>query len=241
MIELIPAIDIIEGLCVRLTQGDYGTKKVYGKPAQLAREFERMGLRRLHIVDLDGAKSSHVVNLEILREITRTTHLVVDFGGGVKTDEDIEAAFSAGASMVTVGSIAVTEPETYLRWLRTYGAEKLILGADTRDGKVSINGWSEDSATELGDFLAHHLALGTRNVLCTDISRDGTMQGPAVELYARMMSEHPECRLIASGGVRSVDDIEALDKARVPAVVVGKAFYEGSITEAELRERGYVG
>ena len=187
-IELIPAIDIIEGRCVRLTQGDYDTKKTYGDPVALAQEFEQLGFRRLHVVDLDGAKSKHVVNLPVLREITRKTRLTVDFGGGVKTDEDLEQAFEAGAALVTAGSIAVTEPDRYLRWLEQYGAGRLILGADVRQGRVSINGWKEDSPEELSQFLQRYMQAGTRNVLCTDISRDGMLQGPAIDLYREVIS-----------------------------------------------------
>lgn len=233
-IELIPAIDLIEGQCVRLTKGDYDTKKTYGDPVALAQEFEQLGFRRLHVVDLDGAKSKHVVNLPVLREITRKTRLTVDFGGGVKTDADLEQAFEAGAAMVTAGSIAVTEPERYLRWLEQYGAERLILGADVRNGRVSINGWQEDSTDELSDFLRRYMQAGTRNVLCTDISRDGMLQGPATDLYREVMQAHPTCHLIASGGVGSIRDILDLDAAGIPAVVFGKAIYEGRINLKEL-------
>ena len=230
MIELIPAIDIIEGKCVRLTKGDYDTKKVYGDPLEMAQQFEDLGMRRLHVVDLDGAKSKHVVNLAALRAITAHTGLIVDFGGGVKTDEDIEKAYEAGATLVTVGSIAVTDPERYLGWLQKYGPDRLILGADVRDGHVSINGWKEDSDVMLEDFLLRYMKEGTRNVLCTEISRDGTLEGPAIDLYRRIMARYPQCRLIASGGVGSTEDILALEAAGVPSVVFGKAFYEGKIS-----------
>ena len=237
--ELIPAIDIIEGKCVRLTKGDYDTKKVYGDPLAMAQQFEDLGLRRLHVVDLDGAKSKHVVNLAALRAITTQTGLIVDFGGGVKSDDDLEKAFEAGAQMVTVGSIAVTEPERYLGWLGKYGAERLILGADVRDGKVSINGWKEDSNVKLEDFLEHYMQAGTRNVLCTEISRDGTLEGPAIELYQSIMKRYPMCHLIASGGVGSTEDILALEQAGIPAVVFGKAYYEGKISlPLPLQRRG---
>lgn len=229
MIELIPAIDIIEGKCVRLTKGDYDTKKVYGNPLDMALQFEDMGLSRLHVVDLDGAKSKHVVNLSALRSITSRTSLCVDFGGGVKSDDDMEKAFEAGAAMVTVGSIAVTDPDRYLGWLGKYGAERLILGADVRQGKVSINGWKQDSDVMLHDFLARYIDAGTRNVLCTEISRDGTLQGPAINLYQDIIRRFPQCYLIASGGVGNNQDIEALEKAGIPAVVFGKAYYEGHI------------
>ncbi len=237
MIEIIPAIDIIGGRCVRLTRGDYDTKKEYGDPVALASGFEQLGFRRLHIVDLDGAKSRHVVNLSVLQAITSRTKLVVDFGGGVKSDDDIKRVFDSGAAMVTVGSIAVTRPDTCLGWLHTYGAERIILGADVRGGFISTNGWLEESAVTLQDFLSKYLKAGVRHVLCTDISRDGTLQGPATELYAQVMKTHPQCRLIASGGVRSLDDIEALERAGVPAVVFGKAIYEGTINLKELIAR----
>ena len=230
MIELIPAIDIIEGKCVRLTKGDYDTKKVYGDPLEMARQFEEMGVRRLHVVDLDGAKSMHVVNISTLRAITTHTSLVVDFGGGVKSDDDLEMAFDAGATLVTAGSIAITDPDRYLGWLEKYGADRLILGADVRNGKVSINGWKEDSDVGLEDFLLRYMAAGTKNVLCTEISKDGTLEGPAIELYKSIMKRYPDCHLIASGGVGCTEDIRALEAAGVPAVVFGKAFYEGKIS-----------
>ena len=236
MIELIPAIDIIEGKCVRLTKGDYDTKKVYGDPLAMAQQFEDLGMRRLHVVDLDGAKSQHVVNLDALKAITTHTSLRVDFGGGVKSDDDLERAFDAGASMVTAGSIAMTDPDRYLGWLERYGAEHLILGADVRDGKVSINGWKEDSDIMLEDFLARYMSAGTKNVLCTEISRDGTLAGPALELYQSIMKRYPDCYLIASGGVGKTEDIVALDHAGIPAVVFGKAFYEGHIDLKRLTE-----
>ena len=235
MIELIPAIDLIDGKCVRLTKGDYDTKKVYADdPVALARSFEQLGFRRLHLVDLDGARSRHVVNDAVLRRITRETQLIVDFGGGVKTDEDIRKAFDAGASMVTAGSIAVTEPETFLRWMETYGAERMILGADVRDGYISINGWQEESRQRLADFLARYMKAGTRHVLCTEISRDGMLQGPAIALYREVMEAHPECHLIASGGVSDIQDIRDLQEAGIPAVVFGKAIYEGRIDMEEM-------
>lgn len=235
MIELIPAIDIIDGQCVRLTKGDYSQKTVYrNSPAEVAKEFEQMGFRRLHVVDLDGAKSRHIVNDEVLRAITTDTNLTVDFGGGIKTDEDIEKAFAAGAAMVTVGSIAVTQPDLFLGWLDKYGADRMILGADVRNGKVSINGWKEDSEEDLLPFLKKYTDRGVRNVLCTEISKDGTLTGPATALYKRVMAEYPGLHLIASGGVSSREDIEALDRAGIPAVVFGKAIYEGRINLKEL-------
>ncbi len=235
MIELIPAIDIINGQCVRLTKGDYDQKTVYrDSPAEVAHEFEELGFKRLHVVDLDGAKSKHIVNTEVLQAITKTTHLRVDFGGGIKTDKDIETAFENGAEMVTVGSIAVTHPERFIAWLQKYGAERLILGADVRNGKISINGWKEDSTEDLLPFLKKYIEAGVKNVLCTEISKDGTLQGPAIELYRSVMKEYPDLHLIASGGVSSIEDIQALNEAGIPAVVFGKAIYEGKINLKEL-------
>lgn len=235
MIELIPAIDIIDGQCVRLTKGNYDQKTVYrDSPAEVASEFEALGFKRLHMVDLDGAKSRHIVNSKVLHRVTTETQLIVDFGGGIKTDEDIEKAFDAGASMVTIGSIAVTQPERFMGWLDKYGAEKMILGADVRLGKISINGWKEDSSEDLLPFLKKYVDAGVRNVLCTEISRDGTLTGPAIDLYRQIMNTYPDLHLIASGGVSSMDDIIALDEAGVPAVVFGKAIYEGKINLKEL-------
>lgn len=235
MIELIPAIDIINGQCVRLTKGDYDQKTVYrDSPAEVAREYEEIGFQRLHVVDLDGAKSKHIVNSAVLREITTQTNLTVDFGGGIKTDEDIETAFEHGAKMVTVGSIAVTNPDLFIAWLEKYGAERMILGADVRNGKISINGWKEDSTEDLLPFLKKYIDAGVKNVLCTEISKDGTLQGPAIELYSEVMAAYPQLHLIASGGVSCIDDIKALDKAGIPAVVIGKAIYEGKINLREL-------
>ena len=234
-IELIPAIDIIGGQCVRLTKGDYNQKTVYSdSPAAMAKEFEALGFKRLHMVDLDGAKSKHIVNSSVLRRVTTETQLVVDFGGGIKTDEDIEKAFAAGAAMVTVGSVAVTNPDLFMGWLEKYGAKRMILGADVRHGKISINGWKEDSSEDLLPFLKKYVDAGVRNVLCTEISKDGTLAGPAIDLYKSVMDAYPELHLIASGGVSSKEDIEALDAAGIPAVVFGKAIYEGRIDLREL-------
>lgn len=233
----IPAIDLIEGKCVRLTQGDYARSCVYAEdPVDMAMRFEDMGFTRLHLVDLDGARSRHVVNDAVLHRITRATGLIVDFGGGVKTDDDLTRVLDAGAQMVTCGSIAVTDPDKVLGWLERFGAGHLILGADVKDGCISINGWQENSSYSLMPFLEKYLQAGLRHVLCTDVSKDGMLQGTAVELYRSIMKQFPHCRLIASGGVSSVEDIYKLDAAGVPAVVFGKAIYEGRITAGELRE-----
>lgn len=235
MIELIPAIDLINGKCVRLTKGDYEQKKVYHEnPVEVAIEFERLGFERLHVVDLDGAKSQHIVNIDVLKEITNKTSLKVDFGGGIKTNNDIEKAFDNGASMVTVGSIAVKRPELFMAWLNEYGAERMILGADVRNGMISVNGWKEDSTEQLLPFLSKYIIKGVKNVLCTEISKDGTLAGPAIALYQEIMQEYPTLHLIASGGVSSNEDIVALEQAGIPAVVFGKAFYEGRIDIGKL-------
>lgn len=234
MIELIPAIDIIDGQCVRLTKGDYDQKSVYGAPLDMALEFERIGFKRLHMVDLDGAKSKHIVNNAVLQVVTTKTQLSIDFGGGIKSDEDIEKAFAAGASMVTIGSIAVTQPDLFMGWLKKYGTERIILGADVRHGKISINGWKEDSTEDLLPFLQKYVEAGVRNVLCTEISKDGTLAGPAIDLYKKVIETYPQLHLIASGGVSSIDDIKALEAAGIPAVVFGKAIYEGKIDLKDL-------
>lgn len=236
-IELIPAIDIIDGKCVRLTKGDYGQKKVYNDdPVAQAKEFEKLGMKRLHVVDLDGAKAKHVVNVDVLRGITAATGLKVDFGGGIKSDDDIEKAFAAGASLVTIGSIAVSQPDTFMRWLDRYGADKVILGADVRNGLVSINGWKEDTSEKLLPFLARYVKAGVKNVLCTEISRDGTLSGPSTDLYREVMEAFPGIHLIASGGVGRNEDIIELDEAGIPAVVFGKAWYEGRL---DVNRLGY--
>ena len=234
MIELIPAIDIIDGRCVRLTKGDYEQKTVYGDPLEMALSFERIGYRRLHVVDLDGAKSRHIVNESVLHRLATETNLIIDFGGGIKTDDDIEKAFNCGAAMVTIGSVAVTQPELFHRWLQKYGPDRIILGADVRLGRISINGWKEDSVEELLPFLKRYIDMGVKNVLCTEISKDGTLAGPAIELYKEVMVEYPSLHLIASGGVSCMDDIVRLNDAGIPAVVFGKAIYEGKINLNEL-------
>lgn len=235
MIELIPAIDIIDGKCVRLSQGDYNSKKVYNEnPVEVAKELEDHGIRRLHVVDLDGAASHHVVNYRTLEQIVAHTSLIVDFGGGVKSDEDLVIAFESGAQMVTGGSIAVKNPELFHHWLRTYGSEKIILGADVKDRKIAVNGWKDESACELFPFLKDYVEKGIRKVICTDISCDGMLQGPSIELYKEILERHPDLYLIASGGVSGADDIYRLEEAGVPAVIFGKALYEGRITFKEL-------
>ena len=238
MIELVPAIDILDGKCVRLTKGDYARQTTYNdNPVEVARTFERMGFTRLHVVDLDGARSRHIVNVEALRAIAENTRLFIDFGGGIKSDDDLEQAFAAGARMVTVGSIAVSKPDLFMKWLDRYGAERFILGADVRDGRIAVNGWKEDSQEELIPFLRRYVERGVRNVLCTDISKDGMLEGPAIDLYRSVMEAFPQLHLIASGGVSSNDDIARLDKAGIPSVVFGKAFYEGRLAFESMAKR----
>lgn len=237
MIELIPAIDLIDGKCVRLSQGDYDSKKVYNEnPVEVAKELEAHGIRRLHVVDLDGAASHHVVNYRTLNQIASRTSLVIDFGGGVKSDEDLVIAFENGAQMVTGGSIAVKNPELFTRWLETYGPEKIILGADVKDYKIAVAGWKEESECLLMPFLDDYVKRGIRKVICTDIACDGMLQGPSIELYKEMMTAQPDLYLIASGGVSSAADIRALDAEGVPAVIFGKALYEGRISWKEIEE-----
>lgn len=236
MIELIPAIDLMDGKCVRLSQGDYGTQKIYNEnPVEVAKELEANGIHRLHVVDLDGAASHHVVNYRTLDQIASRTSLVIDFGGGIKTDEDLVIAFDNGAQMVTLGSVAVKNPELFHKWLHQYGNERIILGADVKDGRIAVNGWKEESDQELLPFLQEYTQEGVLKVLCTDISRDGMLQGPATDLYRKILAEFPEMHLIASGGVSSVDDLIALQEAHVPAVVFGKALYEGRITLKDMQ------
>ena len=234
--NIIPAIDIIDGKCVRLTQGDYAQKKVYNQnPLEVAKSFEAAGIRRLHLVDLDGAKAQHIVNYRVLHSIATQTSLVVDFGGGLKTDADLRIAFDNGASLITGGSIAVKNPKTFNRWIADYGADKIILGADAKDGMIAMSGWTETSSIELTVFIASYCARGITQVICTDIGRDGMMQGPAIELYRNLLKKFPGLYLVASGGVSCMEDIVALQNVGVPAVIIGKAIYEGKIKLEEIR------
>lgn len=235
MIELIPAIDIINGQCVRLSQGDYNQKTVYCKePLEMAKRFEAHGVKRLHLVDLDGVKAQHIVNYKVLEQIATQTQLVIDFGGGLKSDDDLRIAFESGAAMVTGGSIAVKDEERFCDWIKKYSPQKIILGADVKDEKISVSGWRESTDIELLPFLSHYTEKGITQTICTDISRDGMLQGAAVELYKKVLHHFPDLKLIASGGVASWKDIEVLDAANVPAVIFGKAFYEGKITLKEI-------
>lgn len=236
MIEIIPAIDVLDGKCVRLAQGDYNRKKIYKKdPLDLAKEFEDHGIKRLHMVDLDGAASKHIVNYKVLERVATQTSLVIDFGGGIKSDDDLRIAFECGAQMVTGGSIAVSDSDLFKHWLQSFGADRIILGADAKDNKIAVNGWMEDSNIDLFDFLNDNIACGVKKVICTDIGCDGMLAGPSISLYKEIMQQHPSLYLIASGGVSGLADIEALQDAGVPAVVFGKALYEGLITLHDLR------
>lgn len=236
MIEIVPAIDIIGARCVRLSKGDYDTKKVYNEhPSEVAKMFADWGVRRLHVVDLDGAKAGHIVNHKVLEEICTKTELTVDFGGGLKTTEDLHIAFESGAAMVTGGSIAVKNPAEFNTWIEKYGSERIILGADAKEGKIAVTGWTETSTQDLIPFVGGYLSKGLKKVICTDISRDGMLAGPAVELYKKMIAEIEGIYLIASGGVGSIGDVEALEEAGVPSVIVGKAIYENRITKEQLR------
>ena len=235
--EIVPAIDIIDGKCVRLTKGDYNICKTYSdNPLDMALRFQDAGIKRLHLVDLDGARSKHIVNHPTLESIATHTNLTIDFGGGIKARADLETALGCGAQMVTVGSTAVEHPELMEEWIAEFGQEHIILGADARNGKISVNGWKEDSALELDDFINDYMKKGISKVLCTDINKDGMLQGPSVELYRQLLTKFPDIYLIASGGVSSVDDLMRLKEAGLPAAIVGKAYYEGRITIEQLSE-----
>ena len=234
-IEIIPAIDLIDGKCVRLSQGDYNQKTIYNEnPLEVAKMFEAAGIRRLHLVDLDGAKAKHIVNHRTLEEIATNTKLIIDFGGGLKSDEDLEIAFNSGAAMVTGGSIAVKERETFLKWLEKYGSDKIILGADAKDGMIAVSGWQESTELPIVGFISGYFTAGIRKAISTDISRDGMLTGPAFELYSEIMKTLLEIEIIASGGIATMDDILKLNEMGVPGVIVGKAIYENRITLKEI-------
>ena len=235
MIEIIPAIDVIDGRCVRLAQGDFAREKVYREnPLDAAREFENAGLKRLHIVDLDGAKNGRVTNLEVLGTIARQTNLTIDFGGGIKTVEDVESVFEAGAAMASIGSVAVKNPDRFFAWLDKFGGEKILLGADVRDEKLAINGWQTNTKIEIIPFLKNYFAKGVTQTFVTDISKDGLLAGSSNELYRKILDEIPELKLIASGGVSKIEDIDALEKIGCAGVIVGKAIYENRINLKDL-------
>jgi phosphoribosylformimino-5-aminoimidazole carboxamide ribotide isomerase len=234
--NIVPAIDIIDGKCVRLTQGDYQQKKVYNEdPLEVAKAFEDAGIRHLHLVDLDGAKAGHIINYKVLERLAGQTGLWIDFGGGLKSDKDILIAFESGARQVTGGTIAVKQPPIFESWLTTYGPEKIILGADVKDGKIAISGWQEQSEYELFDFLETYTQKGVEYVICTDISKDGLLQGTALDLYQQIKTEFPELQLIASGGVSTVEEVEKLQDIGCYGAIIGKAIYEGKITLKDLQ------
>ena len=237
MIKIIPAIDIINGHCVRLSQGDYQRITDYSEsPAAMAENFEALGFKRLHIVDLDGARSGKVINIKALKEITSRTNLIVDFGGGIKSEEDLKNVFEAGASAVSIGSIAVSDPDIVSLWADSFGAEKFIISADVRDNIVRTNGWTKNSGITLNQLISRYWNKNIRRILCTDISRDGMLCGSNIELYQTIMEQFPDCKLIASGGISSLEDIKKLDEAKIPAVVIGKAIYEQQINLEELAQ-----
>ena len=237
MITIIPAIDLIDAKCVRLSQGDYNQKTVYNEnPLEVARMFEDAGIKRLHLVDLDGAKAKHIVNYKVLETIATKTNLVIDFGGGLKSDDDLRIAFESGASMVTGGSIAVKDRETFLHWIETYGAEKIILGADAKDKMIAVSGWQEVSELPILNFIESYTSRGIQKVISTDIARDGMLTGPSIHLYKEIMDKFPTLELIASGGIATMKDIYELDEMGVPGVITGKAIYENHISLKEIED-----
>ncbi|WP_020537355.1 1-(5-phosphoribosyl)-5-[(5-phosphoribosylamino)methylideneamino]imidazole-4-carboxamide isomerase [Lewinella cohaerens] len=232
---IIPAIDIIDGKCVRLTQGDYNQKKVYNEdPLEVAKAFADAGVTRLHLVDLDGARAKHIVNYKVLERIATKTNLHIDFGGGLKKDDDLWIAFECGAQQITGGTVAVKAPDLFLSWLERFGPERIILGADVKNGKIAVSGWQEESQEELLPFLERYLAAGVRYAVCTDVSKDGLLAGSAKELYAQIRTEFPDLQLIASGGVTATDEVEELREMGCFGAIIGKAIYEGKISLKDL-------
>jgi phosphoribosylformimino-5-aminoimidazole carboxamide ribotide isomerase len=237
MIKIIPAIDLIDGKCVRLTKGDYGQKKVYNEnPLEVAKEFEANGIKHLHLVDLDGAKSSGIVNWRILNQISTKTKLKIDFGGGIKSDKDLEIAFANGASQLNIGSIAVKNKDLFLSWLQKFGSDKIILSADVKNEEIAVSGWQENSGIFLFDFLKEYMEKGIQNVVCTDVSKDGTLQGTAIDLYKKILARFNNLKLIASGGISKIEEVEELSKTDVAGVIIGKAIYENRIQLKELQK-----
>ncbi|MBI3500670.1 MAG: 1-(5-phosphoribosyl)-5-[(5-phosphoribosylamino)methylideneamino]imidazole-4-carboxamide isomerase [Bacteroidetes bacterium] len=236
MITIIPAIDIIEGKCVRLSQGDYAQKKIYNEnPLEVAKQFEDTGIKRLHLVDLDGAKKGTIINQKVLETIASKTKLIIDFGGGIKTDSDIQSVYNAGANIAAIGSIAVKNSKLFFSWINKYGAEKILLGADVQDEKIAINGWMEQTKISVFDFIKINSEEGAKNIFCTDISKDGMLEGTSIDLYKKIIAQFPKINLIASGGIASVKDIEEVSNTGCTGVIIGKAIYEGKISLAELK------
>lgn len=237
MIEIIPAIDIIDGKCVRLSQGDYNTKTIYNEnPLEVAKQFEDAGIHRVHLVDLDGAKAKHVINHKVLEDIATHTSLVIDFGGGIQSDKDIDIAFEAGAAMVTGGSVAAKNRKLFVSWVEKYGGDRIILGADSKNHQIAVSGWQEATSLAVVPYIANYIQYGVKKVVCTDISKDGMLAGPAVDLYKQILNQIPEVYLIASGGVSCKEDILHLEATGVPAIIMGKAIYENKISLKDLVE-----
>jgi phosphoribosylformimino-5-aminoimidazole carboxamide ribotide isomerase len=235
--EIIPAIDIIEGKCVRLTHGDYSQKKIYNEhPLEVARQFEDAGLQRLHLVDLDGAKEGKVKNWKVLETIAGKTSLVVDFGGGIKAEKDVQIVFDSGAALATVGSMAVKEKETFVQWLQKFGADKFLLGADVKNEKLTISGWTEQTEIWIYDFIEDYRQQGVRQIFCTDVAKDGALEGPSTELYKSIIEKFPDLHFIASGGVSSIDDVYLLQDIGCKGVIIGKAIYEGRVQLSDLKK-----
>lgn len=233
--RIIPAIDVIDGKCVRLSKGDYNTKKIYNEhPLEIAKQYEAHGIEFLHLVDLDGAKASHIVNHKVLEEIATKTNLKIDFGGGLKTDEDLRIAFESGAGQITGGSIAVKQPDVFKSWLAKFGAEKIILGADANNEKIAISGWLEESDEELIPFVKNYQNEGVQYVICTDIAKDGMLQGPSFDLYEKMLNQLPNIKLIASGGISTFDELPKLAELGCEGTIIGKAIYENKISLKQL-------
>ena len=233
--QIIPAIDIIDGKCVRLTQGDYSQKKIYNEhPLEVARQFEDAGLERLHLVDLDGAKAGAVKNWKVLEAIAGKTSLVIDFGGGIKQEEDLTIVFNSGAAFATIGSLAVKNEELFIQWLKSYGPEKFLLGADVKEEKIAVGGWLETTGIWIYDFIEKYIYQGVQQIFCTDVSKDGLLQGPSVDLYKEVLDRFPSLHFIASGGVSSTKDLDTLQKIGCKGVIVGKAIYEGRIKLEDL-------
>lgn len=235
--QIIPAIDIIEGKCVRLTQGDYEQKKIYNEhPLEVAKEFEDAGLQRLHLVDLDGAKAGAVKNWKVLETIAVKTSMVIDFGGGIKKEEDVRVVFNSGAALATIGSLAVKNEFEFVKWLLTFGADKFLLGADVKEEKIAVSGWLETTDVWIYDFIQKYIDHGVQQIFCTDVSKDGKLEGPSIELYKNIISKFPKLHFIASGGVSSIKDLQELKAIGCSGAIVGKAIYENKISLTDLNQ-----
>jgi len=234
--EIIPAIDIIEGKCVRLTQGDYEQKKIYNEhPLEIAKQFEDVGLKRLHLVDLDGAKAGAVRNWKVLETLASKTSLIIDFGGGIKKEEDVKIVFNSGAALATVGSLAVKNEEEFVKWLLLFGTDKFLLGADVKEEKIAVSGWLEKTDIWIYDFIQKYIEHGVQQIFCTDVSKDGKLEGPSIDLYKNIINKFPELHFIASGGVSSLKNLEELKEIGCKGVIVGKAIYENRISLTDLK------